>query len=83
MNLMLVENMTPLETWFLTWPMSDDRHYSWVRIEAGTKDEALAFTVKEYGTHWAELLPDVCFNPDLFPDGEIAAFRVEPRTVAT
>lgn len=78
---MLVENLAdpPLELFFLTWPMADDRHDSWVRIQAATKVEALAFVVKRYGTHWAELLPDVSFNPDLYRDGELAAFRIEPR----
>lgn len=83
MGLLLWHNMADpvYERWFLTWPMSDDRHDSWVRIEAPSKEHARTFAVRQYGTGWAELLDDLSFNPDLFVDGEIAAFRVEnPHT---
>jgi hypothetical protein len=83
-NLMLVENMTepPLETWFLTWGMNDDRRDSWVRIQAPSKDDARTFVVRRYGRHWGELVDDVSFNPDLYPDGEIGWFQVQPEVTA-
>lgn len=76
-------DLAGMESWFLTFPQSDDRHDQWVRIEASTKDEVRAFAVSRYGIRWDELIADVEFNPDLYPGGELAAFRVEGRQTAS
>jgi hypothetical protein len=70
------------ETWFITFAKSDDRRRSWVRVECPSKDEVRAFAAQRYGVGVDELIPDVCFNPDLYPDGELNAYRLPFRLEA-
>ncbi|HEX5347891.1 MAG TPA: hypothetical protein VFW64_12455 [Pseudonocardiaceae bacterium] len=77
--------MTPCDddspdTFFLVFPRTDDRRDGWVRIEGATRDEARTYAARRYGTDWAELVNDVCFNPDLYRGGELDAVRIEARS---
>ena len=63
------------DTFFLTFKGQD--RDGWVRIEAPTRDSALAYVVKNYDTtEWDELVNDVVFNPALYAAGELDAVRV-------